>query len=491
LRADEGKIRRHQGPGGEICVTSTIGWKLRGARALTVACGLVLTVGLLASVAGLAVASGGGQSRAVRVDVGYACKFPAATYSVSALLAAAVPASAAVGKPIQLADLQLTVRLPQAAVAYLKSLGAAAASTSGSLTSVATFRGTTVLEQWPAKSSAADALPDSGSLALVATGSAPAVTVKAPGTLTISASVLVLTLTLRTAAGAATSPASVQATCQPSGGASPQLASVVVSNAGASPNRSAPPSTKPSGERKPTFPEGCGDIPVVGIGTPVCGWITGYSDIKKLYGAVKLGPVLINIDFAYKIVIKHGDLIAYSRGRLYYPGTEPYYKGHEQFPPARATFLTFGFVPVTATTVVIEHGPINIVSVSGLSSPFPITVTATTKVSIYISGVLVNGKPLDVGGACHTASLAQLKLTGHGVNSIPPTGYTVRTGGPLTGTVAIPKFTDCGKTENLDALLTGTISGPGNYEAMIQGELCGPINPLDWFCPPPVPRLRR
>jgi hypothetical protein len=468
-------------------VTSTVGWKLRGARGLAVACGLVFTVGLLASAAGLAVASGRGGTRAVRVDVGYACKFPAATYSVSALLAAAIPASAAVGKPIQLTDLQLTVRLPQAAVAYLKSLGAVTVSTSDSLTAVATFRETTVLAQWPTKSSAADALPDSGSLALAVTGSPPPMTVKAAGTLTIGASVLVLALTPRTAAGAATSPAMVQATCQPSGGTSPQLASVVVGMASASSSRSPASSSKqPSRKRKVTFPRGCGDIRVIGVGAAACAYLPGYNDIGKLYGATKFLPGLINIDFAYMHIIKDGNLIAYSRGQLYYPGTEPYYKGHEQLPPVRSTFLTFGFVPVTATIVIIEHGPINILSASGLSSPYSVTVTTTTNISIHVSDVTVNDKPLDVGPDCQTATLAHLRLTGHGVNTIPPTGYTVKAGGPLTGTLTIPPFTDCGVTENLDPLMTGTISGPGNYVELTQGQLCGPAHPSAWFCPPPA-----
>ncbi len=78
--------------------------------------------------------------------------------------------------------------------------------------------------------------------------------------------------------------------------------------------------------------------------------------MKKLYGAAPLQPkpparpALINIDFAYRHVFKHGKLIAYSTGDLYY-------HGHRELPPVRATFLAFGFVPVTASLTVTELRP--------------------------------------------------------------------------------------------------------------------------------------
>jgi hypothetical protein len=263
---------------------------------------------------------------------------------------------------------------------------------------------------------------------------------------------------------------------------------VVVSRVNSSASPSPTQSTKPA-KPKLKLPKGCGHIKVIGFGTAVCGWVVGYSDVKKLYGAAKLGPGLLNVDFAYKPVFKPGKLIEYSTGQLYWPGTEPYYKGHEQLPPAKATFLTFRFVPVTATLVLIERTPIKIVSVSGtLAPPYPISVTATTKVSIHLSDVTVNGKPLNVGPGCQAKHLVTLKLSGHGFNTVPPKGYTVPTGGPLAGFVTIPPLTDCGVTENLNPLLTGTISGSRNYVKMTQGKLCGPADPQNWTCPPPVPK---
>ncbi|MHC8563862.1 hypothetical protein ACW23B_24965 [Streptomyces albidoflavus] len=47
-------------------------------------------------------------------------------------------------------------------------------------------------------------------------------------------------------------------------------------------------------------------------------------------------------------------------------------------------------------------------------------------------------------------------------------------GGPLTSEVTIPAFTGCGTDdgEDLNRLLTASISGPGNYVKQIQGQVC-------------------
>jgi hypothetical protein len=246
--------------------------------------------------------------------------------------------------------------------------------------------------------------------------------------------------------------------------------------------------TSPAGRHKLKVPKGCGHIKVIGTGSAVCAYITGYSDVAKLYGAALLQPnrparpALVNIDFAYRYVPKPGRLIAFSTGELYY-------QGRHELPPVRATFLAFRFVPVTATLMVTELTPIKIRSVSGTTAPpYPITVHATTTVRIRISDVDVNGVPLAIGPHCRPISSTRLTLIGRGKNTIPPTGYTVATGGPLSGRLVIPAFTNCGVTENLDPLLTGSISGPGNYVLMTQGKLCGPAAPQNWTCPPPVPK---
>ncbi len=461
-------------------MTSTAGRK-RGVRRLALASSCLLAAGLLATAAGFAGASGAGGTKTVRVAVSYACTFPSGSYQVSAEVSAIFPGSAAAGTPIEPTGLQVTLTLPQLAVSYLSGLGAAQVSASGSLTATATSGGTTVPIQWPVRTSAAASLPATGSLQLDTAGTAAPLSVSAPGTVTFGASSLALTLSPTTAAGANTSPSTVQATCQPPGGTAAELASVTISAASASASPSATASKKPA-KHKAKYPTGCGDIKVTGSGVAVCGYLAGYADVLKLYGAARLGPVLVNIDFAYKAVFRHGNLVEYSKGQLDY-------KGKQELPPVRATFLGFGFVPVTATLLLLERGPINIVSVSGVTAPpYPITVTATSRVAIRVSDVTVNGQPLDVGSGCRAAYSAKFTLVGHGDNTIPPTGYTVPTGGPVAGFLTVPPFVHCGVTQNLNPLLTGSISGPHNYTKLTQGKLCGPSQPSNWTCPPPPPK---
>jgi hypothetical protein len=472
------------------------------APRLIIASALVLVAGLIAGVAGIAAASGAGGSHQVRVSVSYSCKFPSGTYQVSAVVAATFPSSAATGTPIDPTGLQVAITLPAQAVTYLRGLSTATVTATASLAVSTTSSGAPVPLSWPVKTAAAATLPatpkqgattpatttpaTTTGLTLDTTGTAPPAAASATGTVTFSATGLTLLLTPRTASGATTNPPDVAASCQTT--TATRLAEVSVTSAGASPSPSARHSAKPAKKKPPKkikFPKGCGHIKVHGFGTAVCGYLYGYSDVKKLYGSSLIGPVLVNVDFAYRHVTKPTKLTAWSSGRIYNAAD----KGKSVFPPVRSTFLGFGFVPVTATLTLTERGPIRIVSVSGIAKPpYPITVTATSKVTISVSDVSVNGVPLPVGAGCRAEHAARLKLVGHGTNTFPPHGFTLPTGGPLSGNLTIPPFVHCGVTQNLDPLLTGSISGVGNFAKMTQGKLCGPSQPAAWTCPPPVPK---
>ena len=482
----------------------------RGVRGAVVVGALLLAAGTLtAGVAVAADASGTSTPTNGRLTLGYACEFPSGTERLDLTIAATFPAAAVAGKPVQPTGVGLTVQLPAATIAALRTLGADTVGSTASL-SVQVSQRRTTMTTWQGRATAPRTLPAAGSLSLVAAGQAAAVTAASGRTITFAAAGLTLALRLDGAAAdpspglssaspdssasptsradpsptstgsASPSPTSLAVTCTPAGNRSTTLAAVAV----ASPNAHA----KKPGRHKPKIPRGCAKIKVVGTGIALCGYITGYSDVKKLYGAALLQPkrparpALVNIDFAYRHAFANGKLIEHSTGELYY-------QGHHELPPVRATFLAFGFVPVTASLTVTELRPITIRSVSGVTAPpYPITVSATTTVAIRISDVVVNGVPLAIGPHCRPVSDARLTLTGRGENTIPPRGYTVPTGGPLTGNLTIPAFTDCGVTENLDPLLTGSISGPGNFDLMTQGKLCGPSQPANWTCPPPVPK---
>lgn len=214
-------------------------------------------------------------------------------------------------------------------------------------------------------------------------------------------------------------------------------------------------------------------------------YITGYSNVRKLNGANVI-PVSCTL-------IEQGDpeIVFLPDGvhLLQKSDAELSYKGRRQTPPFEATFLTFGFAPTTATLVLEQVGPMAVES--DILLVFPDNIAETyirAPLVLRVLDVRVNGTRLDVGPSCRTAKPLSspepdpakypgdhLVLLGKGqlLNGTDASGYVLTSGGPLTGEVTIPAFENCGAGgEDLDRLLTATISGPGNHLKQIQGQTC-------------------
>jgi hypothetical protein len=468
--------------------------KLRDLRGPALPGALLLVAGVFAGTVGIAAGASGAGTTDISADLTYNCQFPSGSDAVSVAVTASFPVSVTPDQRVQPTGVQIMAGLPRTAVADLTRLGATSVTASGVFAAIETAQRKSVTAQWPTRAPAAFALSASSGLKITETATPPPATASSPGTITFTAGDLVLDLKPKKADGAATTPAIVRVTCALGSGANGTLAAITVASASpsAGPSGSASsPAKSPQPKAAKGIPPGCGKIKVIGTGTATCGYITGFSDVAKLFGAALLQPKrpakpgLVNLDFAESHEFKHGKLVVHSTATLYY-------KGRHELPPVTATFLAFRFVPVTATLHLVELTPISVVSVSGVKAPpFPITVRTSTKISVRISSVKVNGVPLDVGTHCRTASPVKLDLVGKGKNTLPPKGYTVPTGGPLSGRLTIPRFTGCGVSENLNPLLTGSISGPGNFVKVTQGKLCGPSQPANWTCPPPVPKPLR
>jgi hypothetical protein len=368
--------------------------------------------------------------------------------------------------------------------------------------------GRSVTTGWSGLAIPSTPVPSTGRLMLSASGAAPPVTFRAPGEVTIAGAGLSLVLTGHKPGDTATNLTTIRVQCTLNPGQNATLATVPVTGVASNPGRPAksratgsssrastrfcPPLPKGGLKLNPRFPPPPlppGKNIIINNPSHGCTYVTGYANVRKLKGASLVGPGLTNLVistrevFNYKINYFQEDSVGILS-----------YHGRREFPPARATFLGFGFVPTSATMQIIEVGTINNWAVGpALQTPqpkchgiCPTISTVSSRVRIRIYDVTVNGAPLNVGSRCQTPPF-DIVLTGSSA-STPP--YNITEGGPLTGTVTIPSFTGCGVGENLDPLFTAAISGSGNFSLLTQGKVCQP-GPPPIFCPPVKPKPLR
>lgn len=241
---------------------------------------------------------------------------------------------------------------------------------------------------------------------------------------------------------------------------------------------------------------------------PASAFLAGWSDAAKLNGSLGLGyPEPALGKSAGSGEGKQGGItiiapLAYLCTRVL---LQLDYHGLRELPPERATFLAYGFMPVTATVQFVQPGPRDFsacVEPNGTTSPDcpPLTavvaaddtptsadyqhyqVVSTAQLSLRISDVTVNGTALRVGGSCQTGPVTTpgnpigydgVVLTGGNVPGDPEPQYANPFfGGALDGSARIPPVSGCGSNGDLDPLLNAAISGPGNYIRIVQSLLC-------------------
>ncbi|MFE2355250.1 DUF6801 domain-containing protein [Streptomyces parvulus] len=224
-------------------------------------------------------------------------------------------------------------------------------------------------------------------------------------------------------------------------------------------------------------------------------YVTGYANVNKMDGAAYLPPSCLLIEQGLPVDgppdPEHIIFDTVSWANFHY-------QGRKQTPPFPSTFLSFDFAPVRTTMVLEQTGPIRIDSRIKLRLSDFTTVTDTyvrAPLVAHVTELEVNGTPLDVGPDCRTeTSLTSvdpdpanhpgdhLVLYGRGEQLIgqEATGYLLLSGGTLSGETAIPAFTGCGTAdgEDLDRLLTASVSGPGNHIKQVQGQTCAIAAPV-------------
>ncbi|MFE7132174.1 DUF6801 domain-containing protein [Streptomyces sp. NPDC057638] len=221
-------------------------------------------------------------------------------------------------------------------------------------------------------------------------------------------------------------------------------------------------------------------------------YVTGYSNVSKLGAAAEVPVACTQLVDVWKKLQPKPDglhLLQHATGELDY-------RGEPVMPPARATFLTYGFMPTTATMEIRQTGPMTVDS-DILLAKYTGETLIRVPLTIRLYDVEVNGTPLEVGPNCRTSgplysadpdpAQTRRHVVMKGVLKGPGDGYQLVTGGILTGAVTIPPFTGCGVGgEDLDPILSSAVSGPGNYIKQVQGAPCAPgvPEPDPLYCTP-------
>ncbi|MEV3932489.1 MULTISPECIES: DUF6801 domain-containing protein [unclassified Streptomyces] len=489
-----------------------------GTRRRTARGAAVATAVLIGGMIPGAQAASGVQE--IDAELAYTCAFPEGDQPVTVRLAAEVPESTHAGQVIQPEEMVLDLTLPEAASAALAQSGATAVSAEAQLSVDVVQEGRQARAEWVGTTPEAAPVPGAGELTLSTAGSVPYVRPEAPGDLEFKASALSVDLAVKNADGAPAEPPTLSVQCVVDEDQETALATVGVGGEGETPTPApsasdewpddeeqeqpaAPEVGKRAKEAAPVAAPPCVGDPLNAEGRDMLAYVAGYANVTKLDGATKFPPACARIhtydgenwfEFPYVHAVLNAAIVLD-------------YKGKPQLPPTTGTFLTFGFMPTTATLEMTQIPPKpdspadrNVVShgiTDLLNGGFTKTTTSIDMDFVLrLHDVKVNGVALDVGKNCRTERPFRLSLAGLGTWDPEKgnEGYTVVTGGELTGSVTIPPFEGCGVDEDLDSLFTASLSGSPGFVKQVQGAPCVPSTGnacTPEFEPQEIPKARR
>ncbi|WP_228989275.1 DUF6801 domain-containing protein [Streptomyces sp. DH8] len=462
------------------------------------------------------------------VALRYACPFPSGAEEVDVVVSAVLPTSARTGEEVRPDQVSVEVGLPATALARFGDLEAETLSATARLTVRNAVGDTSADASWQDLTAPPTALPKpgegegegeegGGGLTLTATGEVPTVAFGSSGRATLTPAVLALSLSSRTADGEPTVPPGLDVACEPVPGQEAELAAVDIrgdqdpTGPAPRPGESDPAPEPPSGPLPGPLPPGArekidaltdkrldaleddpGSCPLeMYLPTRAETYAAGYANAAKLNGAAALGPAFMKATLNIPLINDSCASTVDVTSEVNFD-----YQGKRQLPPTKATFLSYGFMPTTATMTLEQVGPPAAIHTHTVTNTptYPEETTVTAQLVMRLSDVEVNGVPLDVGPDCRTESPFEQVLRGHG-QSYPPSGYTVAGGGPLTGYAHIPPFEGCGVGEDLDPVFTAAVSSSGkkadNYTKMTQAPLCVATDPTSENCPPKKPKPER
>lgn len=415
-----------------------------GSRPAGIVLVLLLAVGAVAAEPLSGVRSA--RARAAEADLVYTCAFPSGPVKTGVTVSGTFPDAGTAGQPLAPGRITLKADVPRAALPAEAATVTATAELAMTLVQGAVSTAT----KWPAFTLPQVPVPEAGDLVLTGSAAPPAVIPPKEGAAVFTAGALKLALTSSPAEGAAAAPQVVS--CTPEQGSVTAVATVPVA----------------SGAVPGTPPE-CGKITIDpgNPGNTGCAYMTGFANVAELGAATLLNDPAA-AGHAVTNVIVHPP----KGGRLLVDF---------QFATplrARSTFLTFGFMPTTATIEMSqpEKGLVDLSIATG-------KLTVTGEMEIRITDASINGTPMRLGPNCRSRTPAKIEAVGGKDYGNPLVG------GSINGSFNIPEFTGCGVGEDLSRILSGAVSGPGNLLKLVQGPVCAPPDPGE--CPPRLPAPRR
>ncbi|CAM5471406.1 hypothetical protein SBADM41S_08500 [Streptomyces badius] len=146
-------------------------------------------------------------------------------------------------------------------------------------------------------------------------------------------------------------------------------------------------------------------------------YAAGYANAAKLDGAAALGPAFMKVVLNKRYINDSCASTVDVSSEVDFD-----YRGKRQLPPTKATFLSYGFMPTTATMTLEQVGPpaaIHTRTPVTNTPTYPEETTVTAQLVMRLSDVEVNGVPLDVGPDCRTERPFEQVLKGYG-QSYPP-----------------------------------------------------------------------
>jgi hypothetical protein len=387
----------------------------------------------------------------------YDCAFgdSADKHQVTVAITTTAPSWVRAGKPVRLGALATEVTLADETRQALVTLGPMASVAGQGKFDITARQGKRetalpVSLTWPGAP-----LPESGPVGLTGSATAPPAPAAEAGELEFAVAAPAITLNPLQADGTPATPPSAALTCTASEGQDPVLAKVSVLAPGAQP----PPSTgvdpsQPGGVTDPNSPQSTNGLAAAARSVTYFSAqaVTGTSTVTKIGTDITIGPGMsptVSVVFAGV-------------------GLASPLTADTALPKSRSPFYAFGFMPTTGTAEFLPPGNPDgkITSLTG-SLKTGVLETMHTEAIIRLSGVKVNGVPLDVGPDCRTESPVSITMA-----SAPGGTWTATGGGPV-GTnpnspnpdlrgFTIPPFTGCGVDEPLNPLVTGLVSGPDN-----------------------------